>query len=245
MKKGFTLAEVLITLGIIGVVAALTIPTLINSYQKQTYVTQLKKAYTQFNEALKLMSADKGCVNNLKCTDLFAAGTDNQSLGDEIVKYFKVVKNCEVTPQGCLANSGSHNWDGSDTDYTTDDNYSGYYEFITADGTAFAISNNGSDCDGTGASSGRTGNLNQFCGSLAIDVNGPIKGPNTFGRDIFEFYITNGKGAILYPQGGMDDVTTWKNPDTGDLIFCDESVGDKNGQYCAGRVMEENWQMNY
>ena len=42
----FTLAEVLITLAIIGVVAAMTIPTLINNYQKKQTVTQLKKAYT-------------------------------------------------------------------------------------------------------------------------------------------------------------------------------------------------------
>ncbi len=48
MKKiGFTLAEVLITLGIIGVVAALTIPTLVNNYQKKTYVTGLQRAYAQ------------------------------------------------------------------------------------------------------------------------------------------------------------------------------------------------------
>ena len=45
MKKAFTLAEVLITLGIIGIVAAMTLPTLIGKYQKKQTVTQLKKAY--------------------------------------------------------------------------------------------------------------------------------------------------------------------------------------------------------
>ncbi|MBS5801473.1 MAG: type II secretion system protein [Brachyspira sp.] len=44
--KAFTLAEVLITLGIIGVVAAMTLPTLINSYKKQQTVTHLQKVYT-------------------------------------------------------------------------------------------------------------------------------------------------------------------------------------------------------
>ena len=43
MKKGFTLAEVLITLGIIGVVAAATIPSLITAYQKRATESQLKK----------------------------------------------------------------------------------------------------------------------------------------------------------------------------------------------------------
>ena len=44
-KKGFTLAEVLITLGIIGVVAAMTLPTLIKNYQKQVWAISAKKSY--------------------------------------------------------------------------------------------------------------------------------------------------------------------------------------------------------
>ena len=52
MKKGFTLAEVLITLGIIGVVAALTMPTLMSNYRKHQTVTQLKKAYSEISQAI-------------------------------------------------------------------------------------------------------------------------------------------------------------------------------------------------
>ena len=50
-KKGFTLAEVLITFGIIGVVAAITMPMLITHYQKQATVNQLKKAYSDRGRA--------------------------------------------------------------------------------------------------------------------------------------------------------------------------------------------------
>jgi prepilin-type N-terminal cleavage/methylation domain-containing protein len=46
MKQGFTLAEVLITLAVIGVVAALTIPTVVRNYQKTQTVTKLKKTYS-------------------------------------------------------------------------------------------------------------------------------------------------------------------------------------------------------
>ena len=53
-KRGFTLAEVLITITIIGVVAALTIPTLITNYQKQETIVKLKKIYAVMNQALKL-----------------------------------------------------------------------------------------------------------------------------------------------------------------------------------------------
>ena len=53
MKKGFTLAEVLITLGIIGVVAAMTLPTLMQNYQKKVAVERAKKAYAEISLALR------------------------------------------------------------------------------------------------------------------------------------------------------------------------------------------------
>ena len=62
MKKlfGFTLAEVLITLGIIGVVAAMTIPTLMTNYAKHKTETQLVKFYSMMNQTLKMSVADNG-----------------------------------------------------------------------------------------------------------------------------------------------------------------------------------------
>ena len=50
--RGFTLAEVLITLGIIGVVAAMTMPTLINSTQGAQYKTAFKKSLTVLSQAV-------------------------------------------------------------------------------------------------------------------------------------------------------------------------------------------------
>ena len=50
-KRGFTLAEILVTLGIIGIVAALTFPTLANNWQRKSYVTQLHKVYNEFKES--------------------------------------------------------------------------------------------------------------------------------------------------------------------------------------------------
>ena len=58
MKKAFTLAEVLITLGIIGVVAALTIPTLVNNYRKKQFETGLKKEYSVLLQALDMYKQD-------------------------------------------------------------------------------------------------------------------------------------------------------------------------------------------
>ena len=57
---GFTLAEVLITLGIIGVVAAMTMPVLIGSYRKSVTATKLEKFYSIMNQAIKLAEVDNG-----------------------------------------------------------------------------------------------------------------------------------------------------------------------------------------
>ncbi len=59
-KLAFTLAEVLITLGIIGIVAAMTIPNLITNYQKKQTALEVKKAYTELNQILKMAIADYG-----------------------------------------------------------------------------------------------------------------------------------------------------------------------------------------
>ena len=60
MKKGFTLAEVLITLGIIGVVAAMTLPTLIANYDKKVSATKAKKGYSELLNAIRMSEAHNG-----------------------------------------------------------------------------------------------------------------------------------------------------------------------------------------
>ena len=61
-KSAFTLAEVLITLGIIGVVAAMTIPVLIQKHNNQVVETRLKKVYTVMNQAILMSEAQNGPV---------------------------------------------------------------------------------------------------------------------------------------------------------------------------------------
>lgn len=237
---GFTLAEVLITLGIIGVVAALTIPTLMASYQKQTYLTGIKKAYSQFNIALQQIANDYGCPGDLKCTNLFTSGTDDQTFGDVLVKYFKVIKNCQITADtSCFSTQVSSNFDGSGS---RTDRRNSHYTFITADGFAYIVSNDQSNGNcAPNAAVGTAGYMAQECGSVVIDVNGPNMGPNNYGRDIFIFIITNAKGPLLYPMGGHDYITWWNAniPDG-----CGNSA-NTSGYYCTGKVLEQNWQMNY
>ncbi len=62
--KGFTLAEVLITLGVIGIVAALTMPVLITKYQKKQAAIAVKKVYSEFSQAIKLAELDYGLLED-------------------------------------------------------------------------------------------------------------------------------------------------------------------------------------
>ena len=70
-KSAFTLAEVLITLGIIGVVAALTMPSLIASHRAKVLETQFKKRYSELNQALAMLQKDNITIyGNYKTQDI-------------------------------------------------------------------------------------------------------------------------------------------------------------------------------
>src|SRR5574344_1468101 len=84
-RKAFTLAEVLITLGIIGVVAALTIPTLINSYQEKANVSKFLKTYSALNQAFLMATTEYGPVEDWGLTNTNTGEFDEN--GDSIIDY--------------------------------------------------------------------------------------------------------------------------------------------------------------
>ena len=243
--RGFTLAEVLITLGIIGVVAAFTIPTLVSNYQKSQYVTKLKKFYTQFNQATTLLAQDYNCSNNLKCTGLFeyideetpeeereaSESERSYKIIKEFAKHFKLARDCssEETIENCQGVVSSEWYDGSNPEEYTND-----YHFITADGTSVMIDPSSNCFYGEYIKM-------EDCGNVYVDVNG-AKGPNYWGRDIFGFNLVNGKGIHLLPYGSTQN----EDPQ---LWWDDEGNGcvppNFSGIYCSGRIMGEGWQMNY
>lgn len=226
-KKAFTLAEVLITLGIIGIVASMTIPTLIANYKKTQYVTALKKAYSTWNQAINLMSSDSGTPGDLAS---FFESTDTATMGDKIALYFKVAKNCRNTDSGCFAKS--YSWNLNNSPIKTDkDSGSFSYRFITTDGMSVLIG-----LFDTGGCTGHNASLTRMCATVQIDVNG-LNPPNIFGRDIFELFIDNDKGPAMMATGEKRYLYWYSygcNPPT-----------LQSGEYCGGRIIDENWQMNY
>ena len=80
--SAFTLSEVLITLGIIGIVAAMTMPVLIANYQKQVQVAQIKKVYSTFSQGIKKIMADESCTD-LNCVGIFITNMGGTSTLDD------------------------------------------------------------------------------------------------------------------------------------------------------------------
>lgn len=248
----FTLAEVLITLGIIGVVAALTIPTLVTNYQKQEYVSKLRKTYTMLNQAFMKYAADQGCVGDLVCTGLFSNTTAiNIAQWDDFFNnYLKVAKNCGMsTGLGCFQTEARLNNTGTDTP----DADGTIYKVILLDGQSLGFSTFGGgslNCNYLNTAGTESNSLYKSCGSFVLDVNG-AKGPNKGGKDYFgwDSWALNSTHFVV-PMYGSNDFTTycgasckWSNT-SGPNYYCGTS-STSNGNGCASRIMEEGWEMNY
>ena len=199
-NAAFTLAEVLITLGIIGVVAAMTIPTLIANYQEKELVTRAKKAFAQVNNAVNLARAENGYGDN---SVLFNPNNTNEESMRAFAKYFKVQEICP-TGTGC---GGPYEYKMTKPISTDGENYSGekmhhYPRFITMDGILIRVQQFNS-CERTDTFSkfengvvvkDEEGNpvtyeAKQYnCANIMIDTNGKNK-PNQVGRDIFALEV--------------------------------------------------------
>ena len=94
MRKAFTLAEVLITLAIIGIVAALTIPSVISNYQQMEFKTGLRKAVSVLNSAIQTNIAVDG-----------ETPYDNQDLMSYLQRHMSTIKNIDLYT--CLNEDGS------------------------------------------------------------------------------------------------------------------------------------------
>ena len=187
----FTLAEILITLGIIGIIAAITIPMIINKSQEKISASGLKKAYTQLNQVYMQILKENG--------DSFVNVANNSDdLRDKFAPYYKAIKSCDDGTTGCFTYSDvKFKWlNGVPTNFSSDSS------FVSADGQAFNFYLSKADCTGT------RGTLSQkFCGEAYIDINGK-KNPNQFGKDIFVFYILSNKIAPAGSPGDIVDCTT-------------------------------------
>ncbi|MDR1327575.1 MAG: type II secretion system protein [Heliobacteriaceae bacterium] len=95
-KKAFTLAEVMITLGIIGIVAALTLPSLMAGYKRHRAIVEFKSAYSVLAQAVEQSKADNGDVENWDWTLNTAGFVDKY-----FMPYLKISRNCGTIQKTC------------------------------------------------------------------------------------------------------------------------------------------------
>ena len=185
-KAAFTLAEVLITLGIIGVVASLTLPSVINKYQEKVTVTKVKKAYSTMNNALFSAISENGEVDTWDYP-YYNAGTENvpntEVFASKILPYLRILKDCGISQRNCMLDVDYKLSDGSNWNGYTYNRYRLYYKVILNDGSYLVIRFEYPKCNGSG-----DGVVGDKCGWFLIDVNGDKK-PNKFGQDVFLFII--------------------------------------------------------
>ena len=213
-SQGFTLAEVLITLGIIGVVAALTLPILIGNYKKTAYVTGLQKAYSVLNNMTKNAMA-KDEVSTFIDSDLGQAwnegygGADNfenqlRRFFPNAVEFFKNEHYCSLYCRKLYKNS----IDVSNCEY---DRRKGLSRVsfnsncvLSSDSILYCFRVNRIDPqDGDREFAGSAAPFTDygFARQIMVDVNG-FKRPNQLGRDIF-FFAIGAKSGKVVPDGSI------------------------------------------
>ena len=162
-KTGFTLAEVLITLVIIGVIAALTVPSLIQRTNKQEYVTALKKAYSTLAQASQMIIEEEGMPS-----DENNWGDTPKKLHDIFVPHLNILKDCGEG-FGCVPNIESYkHLNGAKSGELTGSQSPNYYSVVLADGTFVMF---------------------HHYYQIVVDINGSKK-PNQNGRDVFYLAAT-------------------------------------------------------
>ena len=97
-KNAFTLSEVLITLGIIGVVAALTMPPLITKNREKETVTRLKKAYSALQQAFLGAAAEDGSPDNWGMGNMYDENS-HIIMANHFKPYMKVLTDCVGQPK--------------------------------------------------------------------------------------------------------------------------------------------------
>ena len=235
IKKGFTLAEVLVTLGIIGVVSAMTIPTLVRNHQKIVFVNQLRKVVSLLSQAADSAIQEENVINLDESK--FANSANN--VDKFFKKYLKIATDCGRSYTPCFA----ENYKNREGSVVRNYHYAPNTVITLADGTSIASfeywARHAAGND-QAASEAKKKNRHGYL-RIMVDLNGQ-QGPNIIGRDLFymELY-SDGKVAEAYNMSGEGAL--------GINGFKEKCI--HNGQWdylgtgCLTHIMADGWKMDY
>ena len=221
-KHGFTLAEVLITLGIIGIVAALTLPSLVNNIQNREKVSGVKKAYSILSQATLFAVNENGDAKNWYIEDKNAEVT--KLLFSYYKPYLKVIKFCDEGKSGCWVNEVKDLMGNRFHWYTAGIVGVNSVSARLTDGMTLTFDVFRTTTNDLGVT------VSNDAIVFFIDINGEKK-PNQFGYDIFTFVLDAEHNAVV--PAGKDNDSKW----------CSKS---SNASYnyagidCAAKVLKED-----
>ena len=180
-SAAFTLAEVLITLGIIGVVAAMTLPTVIQKQYENAKVAKLKKNFNIFSQAYQRIRMETGYdfINSeyAKLSSIERA----EFIADKFKPYLKISKDCGMNNDGkCMDNRSTFSLSG--VGYNNYSVIPFLYKLILTDGTLVAFQGGAED---------------SFQIFLYVDGR---NGKYIMGKDFFYLY---GNSKLIYPDGDI------------------------------------------
>jgi type II secretory pathway pseudopilin PulG len=220
----FTIAEVLIVLGIIGIIAEVTIPALMHDFQDAEFKSKLKKEYSVMSQAYQELAFDNGgqFADSISgCSEY-----ENSCLKDVFKQKLKWVKECDTNAD---PNLGSCFVSQDNVKYLNGHSANSYYfngndtaGLILNDGASIAFSLNSREC-----ASLSSPNRSDRCAFLVFDVNGPNLKPNAWGRDLYVFIIF----AKVISPGGVGIIDTM----VADADDC--NTGTNRGYTCASKYI--------
>lgn len=199
----FTLAEVLVTLGIIGVVVSLTLPSLIVKQHQKVMEAKFKKSYSSLLQAL--YSIDMEVYDSLSDN----AGNQNTEFFSDLYESYKVINNKKVS------------------DLYKKNNKTAIKTYTKKEGDMNQCAQLPSQIAYDGSAIG--GMYNCFANWIVMDTNGPKQGSNALGHDIFYFYLSDKRKIIPV---GSSEYTHWEmKPNS--TYCSKNSNNIRNGSSCA------------
>lgn len=223
-KAAFTLAETLITLTILGIIASITIPNLINSYNERQYVTKLKKEYATLSNALEAAVVENGPVTSWNFKNSNDYGNKEADIVlQKLIPYLNVSQNCGWEDTSCAPSNIKYSALNKNIEWPEPPSNKRFARAILKDGALIFINTFGSTT--------ATANEGKDYAYIKVDVNGK-KGPNRLGVDTFDLVISE---TGLVPGGIGDE----------EMSGCDiNSSNPYNGISCALHVIR-NGNMDY
>ncbi len=190
-NSGFTLAETIITLGIIGVVAAMTIPTLSNHLRGKRLESQFKKTYSELNQAAKTFYADTDMPLRDYQDDIYGStGNNSTSTLSHFMDYFKGGTNSNLTTRGFdeKYNIKNLNINNIEVNQYPCDKSTVFTDMV---GRNYSM-------DDVALIYDDVANVHYNHGpKICVDINGVTK-PNKWGVDRFVFVFTEDNAVIPY-----------------------------------------------